>query len=81
MPAKISTTSYVHDSDSRLHGQRNSRTDDNDVIKVIYLKVKAFIPSDLYILKESLWDVLGGTLWVTGTSSCAEFPKVKEETW
>jgi hypothetical protein len=54
MPAKISTISYVHDSTERLTQDYNtvkeitavSRLDDNYLTKIIYLKVKAFIPFD-----------------------------------
>jgi hypothetical protein len=53
MPAKISTISYVHDSTEHLTQDYTvkeittvSRLDDDDPTKVIYLKVKAFIPSN-----------------------------------
>jgi hypothetical protein len=53
MPAKISTIPYVYDSTEQLTQDYTvkkimavSRLHDSDVTKVIYLKVKPFIPSD-----------------------------------
>ena len=53
MPAKISTICYVHDVTERLTQEFTvreitamSRLDDNDPTKVVYLRIKVFIPSD-----------------------------------
>ncbi|UZO18198.1 uncharacterized protein OCT59_009518 [Rhizophagus irregularis] len=53
MPSKISTIFYIHDSNERLMQEYTvkeimavSRLDPNDATKIIYLKIKAFIPSD-----------------------------------
>jgi hypothetical protein len=50
MPSKISTICYIHDSNERLMQEYTvkeitavSRLDANDVMKIIYLKIKAFI--------------------------------------
>jgi hypothetical protein len=54
MPAKLSTIAYVHESTERLTQDFTikeitavSRLSDDEPTKVIYLKIKAFIPSDL----------------------------------
>jgi len=53
MPAKISGICYVHESTDRLTQEFTvkeittvSRLDPDDPTKVVYLKIKAFIPSD-----------------------------------
>ena len=53
MPAKISTVCYVHEATERLTQEYTvkeitavSRLDDDDPTRVLYLKVKVFIPSD-----------------------------------
>jgi hypothetical protein len=53
MPAKISTMCYVHDSTERLTQEFTvkeitavARLDDDDPTKIVYLRVKTFIPVD-----------------------------------
>ncbi|EXX69473.1 uncharacterized protein OCT59_001646 [Rhizophagus irregularis] len=53
MPAKLSTVCYVHESREHLTQDFTikditavSRLDDQDPTKVLYLRIKAFIPSD-----------------------------------
>src|SRR6185437_16049018 len=53
MPAKLSTICYVHESTERITQDFTvkqitgvSRLDDNDLTNVVYLRIKAFIPSD-----------------------------------
>ncbi|PKY58370.1 hypothetical protein RhiirA4_480227 [Rhizophagus irregularis] len=53
MPAKLSTVCYVHECTERLTQEYTVkevtavvRLDDADPTKVVYLKVKIFIPSD-----------------------------------
>ena len=53
MPAKITMICYIHESKKRLTQDYTMkeitgvvRTDDDDPSKIIYLKIKAFIPSD-----------------------------------
>ena len=53
MPAKLSTIAYVHESTERLTQDFTvkeltavSRLSDDDPTKVVYLKVKGFVPSD-----------------------------------
>ena len=53
MPAKIFTVCYVYEATERLTQEYTvkeitavSRLDDDDPTRVLYLKVKAFIPSD-----------------------------------
>ena len=53
MPAKLSTIYYVHESTERITQDFTvkqitgvSRLDDNDPTNVVYLRIKAFIPSD-----------------------------------
>ncbi|CAB4379972.1 unnamed protein product [Rhizophagus irregularis] len=53
MPAKLSTICYIHDSTQRLTKEYSikeitgiSRLSDEDPTKIIYLKIKAFVPLD-----------------------------------
>ncbi len=53
MPAKIFTVCYVYEATERLTQEYTvkeitavSRLDDDDPTRVLYLKIKAFIPSD-----------------------------------
>ncbi len=53
MPAKLTTITYIHSMNERLASNYTvkemtgvTRLDDDDATKVIYLKVKAFIPVD-----------------------------------
>ena len=53
MSAKIATMCYIHESKERLTQDYTVkeitgvvRTDDDDPSKIIYLKIKVFIPSD-----------------------------------
>lgn len=59
MPAKLSAISYVHECTERLTQEFTvkeitavSRLDPNDNTKVVYLRIKAFIPSDRSIETE-----------------------------
>ena len=51
MPAKLTTVTYVHSLSERIASDYTikevtgvTRLDDNDPTKVVYLKIKAFIP-------------------------------------
>ncbi|PKY58978.1 hypothetical protein RhiirA4_513997 [Rhizophagus irregularis] len=53
MPAKLSTICYIHDSTQRSTKEYSikeitgiSRLSDEDPTKIIYLKIKAFVPLD-----------------------------------
>lgn len=53
MPAKLSTICYIHDLTQRLTKEYSikeitgiSRLSDEDPTKIIYLKIKAFVPLD-----------------------------------
>lgn len=65
MPAKISTLAYVHESTERLTQDFTvkeimavSRLSNDDPTKVVYLKVKAFIPSNRNIEEFETGDVI-----------------------
>jgi hypothetical protein len=56
MPAKISTICYIHDSTERQTAEYTikeltgiTRLSDEDPKKIVYLKIKAFIPIDTRI--------------------------------
>ncbi|GES94180.1 hypothetical protein GLOIN_2v1586720 [Rhizophagus clarus] len=73
MPAKISTICYVHESTERLTQdftvkELNSvcRLDDDDPTKVLYLKIKAFIPSDKTIETQVEEFETGDVVFVKG---------------
>jgi hypothetical protein len=63
MPAKLSTISYIHEVTERITQDFTvkeitavSRLSDDDPTKVIYLKIKAFIPLELHQLESFiLW--------------------------
>ena len=57
MPAKMSTICYVHDLTERLTQEYTvkeiiavAHLDDDDPTKIVYLKIKAFIPVDQNIM-------------------------------